>query len=135
MKKLTVRQFATVKRVAQNVNPLVVKKNKLYAKAQELEAEAKALEEEIEGHEAGIRSLTGGHISEDLVTKVVETTNKVDKDGNPIKVTKYLPTSLVEYNEEENCYYLDEPEELIVPVQVDTPHGSDFDVDSETLNA
>lgn len=135
MKKLTVRQFATVKRVAQNVNPLVVKKNKLYAKAQELEAEAKALEEEIEGHEAGIKSLTGGYISEDLVTKVVETTNKVDKDGNPIKVTKYLPTSLVEYNEEENCYYLNEPEELIVPVQVDAPYGSDFDVDSEILNA
>ena len=30
-KILSVRQFATVKRVAQNVNPLVVKKNKIAA--------------------------------------------------------------------------------------------------------
>ena len=51
MKTLTVRQFAGVKRIAQNVNPLVVKKNKIAAKIDELNAEYNALTEEIEGHE------------------------------------------------------------------------------------
>ena len=34
--------------------------------------------------------MTGGYTTEDLVEKVVETTNSVDKDGNPVKVTKYV---------------------------------------------
>ena len=104
MKTLTVRQFATVKRVAQNVNPLVVKKNKIAAKIDELNAEYNALTEEIEGHEMGIKALTGGCISEDLVTKKVEDTGKLDKDGKPIKVTKYEPREGVVFNEEANVY-------------------------------
>ena len=55
MNKLSVRQFATVKRVAQNVNPLVVKKNKIAAKINELNAEYNALVDEIAGHEMGIK--------------------------------------------------------------------------------
>ena len=47
-KTLTVRQFAGVKRIAQNVNPLVVKKNKIATKIDELNAEYNALTEEIE---------------------------------------------------------------------------------------
>ena len=73
-KILSVRQMATVKRVAQNVNPLVVKKNKIAAKISELNAEYNALVEEIEGHEMGIKALTGGLTSEDLVVKKVEDT-------------------------------------------------------------
>lgn len=112
-KTLTVRQFATVKRVAQNVNPLVVKKNKIAAKINELNAEYNALTEEIEGHEMGIKALTGGYISEDLVVKKVEDTGKVDKEGKPIKVTKYEPKEgVVVFNEEANVYeiHVDEPE-------------------------
>lgn len=112
MKTLTVRQMATVKRVAQNVNPLVVKKNKIAAKIDELNAEYNALNEEIEGHEMGIKALTGGYVSEDLVVKKVEDTGKVDKDGKPIKVTKYEPREgVVTFNEEANVYELhfDEP--------------------------
>lgn len=136
MKKLTVRQFATIKRVAQNVNPLVVKKNKLSAKVSELIGEIKALTDEINGHEAGVKALTGGYLSEELVTKVIETTDKVDKEGNPIKVTKYIPTDFVTFNEEENCYYIPETiAEPIETVQIEAPHfGSDFDLDSEILN-
>ena len=112
MRTLTIRQMATVKRVAQNVNPLVVKKNKIAAKISELNAEYNALTEEIEGHEMGIKSLTGGYVSEDLVVKKVEDTGKVDKDGKPIKVTKYEPKDgVVVFNEEANVYelHLDEP--------------------------
>ena len=123
MKTLSVRQFATVKRVAQNVNPLVVKKNKIAAKIDELNAEYNALTEEIEGHEMGIKALTGGLTSEDLVVKKVEDTGKVDKNGCPVKVTKYEPKEgVVMFNEETNVYeiHTEEPEiEDVVPEAVD----------------
>ena len=111
-KVLTVRQFAGVKRIAQNVNPLAVKKNRIAAKIDELNAEYNALTEEIEGHEMGVRALTGGLTSEDLVVKKVEDTGKVDKDGKPVKVTRYEPKAGVAvFNEEANVYeiHVEEP--------------------------
>ena len=122
-KTLTVRQFAGVKRIAQNVNPLVVKKNKIAAKIDELNAEYNALTEEIEGHEMGVKALTGGLTSEDLVIKKVEDTGKVDKDGKPIKVTKYEPKAgVVVFNEEANVYeiHIEEPTiDNVAPETVD----------------
>lgn len=123
MKTLTVRQFAGVKRIAQNVNPLVVKKNKIAAKIDELNAEYNALTEEIEGHEMGVKALTGGLTSEDLVVKKVEDTGKVDKEGRPIKVTKYEPKpGVVVFNEEANVYeiHVEEPTiDNVAPEAVD----------------
>lgn len=122
-KILTVRQFATVKRVAQNVNPLVVKRNKIAAEIDRLNAEYNAKTEEIEGHEMGIKALTGGLTSEDLVVKKVEDTGKVGKDGKPVKVTKYEPKAgVVVFNEEANVYeiHVEEPEvENVAPETVD----------------
>ena len=112
-KVLTVRQFAAIKRVAQNVNPLVVKKNKIAAKINELNEEYNALCNEIIGHEMGIKNLTGGLTSEDLITKRIEDTGKVDKDGRPIKTTKYEPKEgILTFNEEDNVYeiHIEEPE-------------------------
>lgn len=123
MKTLTVRQFAGVKRIAQNVNPLVAKKNKIAAKIDELNAEYNALIEEIEGHEMGVKALTDGLTSEDLVVKKVEDTGKVDKGGKHVKVTKYEPkTGIVVFNEESNMYeiHTEEPEvEDVAPEIVD----------------
>ena len=34
--------------------------------------------------------MTGGYTTEQLVDKVVDTTSSVDKDGNPVKITKYV---------------------------------------------
>lgn len=123
MKTISLRQMATIKRVAQNVNPLVVKKNKIAAKIDELNAEYNALAEEIEGHEMGIKALTSGLTSEDLVVKKVEDTGKVDKEGKPIKVTKYEPKAgVVVLNEEANVYeiHVEEPEiENVAPEVVD----------------
>ena len=105
VKTLTVRQFATVKRVAQNVNPLVVKRSKLFAKIEELNEEITAINEEVSGHEMGIKALTGGMTSEQLVNKLVEDTGKTDKDGKPIKVTKYEPKEgTVVFNAADNVY-------------------------------
>ena len=108
MKTLTVRQVAAIKRVAQNVNPLVVKKHKIAAKINELNAEYNALNEEIEGHEMGVRALTGGLMSEDLIVKKVEDTGKFDKDGKSIKATKYEPSNMLVFNPELNVYEIRE---------------------------
>ena len=123
MKKLTIRNFAAIKRIAQNVNPLVVKKNRMLAQAKKILLEVKEIEEEIKGYEAGVVALTGGYQSEALVTKVVENTGKVDKDNAPIKVTKYIPTNLVTFSEEENCYYIPDfkKEEDVETPQAETP--------------
>lgn len=108
MKTLTVRQMAAVKRVAMNVNPLVVKKNKLMDKICELRKEVESLNDEIMGHEMGIQALTGGLVSEDLLIKKVEVTDKVDKNGHPIKITKYEPSEIVTFNEELKVYEIKE---------------------------
>lgn len=123
MKKLTIRNFAAIKRIAQNVNPLVVKKNRMLAQAKKILLEVKEIEEEIKGYEAGVVALTDGYQSEALVTKVVENTGKVDKDNAPIKVTKYIPTNLVTFSEEENCYYIPDfkKEEDVETPQVEEP--------------
>lgn len=121
MKTLTLRQFASVKRIAQNVNPLVVKKNKVAAKISELNAEYNALIEEIEGHEMGVKALTGGLTSEDLVVKKVEDTGKVDKANKPIKVTKYEPKEdVVVFNKESNVYEIHIEEPIVEEVAPDT---------------
>lgn len=104
MKTISIRQMAAVKRVAQNVNFAVTKRNKIAEQISKLNEEYNALTEEIEGHEAGILKLTG-HTSEELVVKVVETTGKVDKEGRPIKVTKYEPREgVMVFNEATKVY-------------------------------
>ena len=71
----------------------------------------------------GVKALTGGLTSEDLVVKKVENTGKVDKDGKPVKVTKYEPKAgVVVFNEEANVYeiHIEEPEvETAAPEAVD----------------
>lgn len=110
MKTMTIRELAAVKRVAQNSNANVIKKNKLEAKIAELTEEYNNLVEAIEADEAGIIKRFG-HTSEELVEKVVSTTDKTDKDGNPIKVTKYIPREdILKFNEDKKVYEIIEPE-------------------------
>lgn len=105
IKSLSVRQFAAIKRVAQNVNPLVTKKTKILNKIEELNAEYNDLCNEIEGHEMGIKAITGGFSSEYLIIKKIEDTGKTDKNGNPIKITKYEPNDkVISYNADTNTY-------------------------------
>ena len=107
MKEITTRQMAMIKRIAMNVNPLVVKKNKLLAKIEELNTEIAEIEDTIYGNEIGIKNITGGLSSEILITKTVTDSGKVDKNGNPIKVTKYEPNpNRLQWNEEKKVYNL-----------------------------
>lgn len=89
-KKFSKFEIATIKRTAQNVNPMVAKKARLKEQIVALQEEYDQLSMMQEQYEASIRTMTGGYGTEDLVTKVVETTNAVDKAGRPIKITKYV---------------------------------------------
>lgn len=90
MKELSKFEIAAIKRTAQNVNAMVTKKTKLKEKIDALQAEYNQIEEAQEQFEAPIRKMTGGYGTEDLVVKVIEDTGKLDKDGKPIKPTKYF---------------------------------------------
>jgi hypothetical protein len=104
MKTISIRQLATIKRVAQNVSSLVIRKNKLTEQIKELSKECNDLINEIEGHEVGVKMLTG-HTSEELITRVVEDTGKMDRNGKPIKITKYEPKEgVLVFNEKEKVY-------------------------------
>ena len=67
MKTISVRQFASIKRIYMNVNPLIVKKNKLISKINELTVEIAQLNDEIEGNEMGIKTITDGLSSEEIL--------------------------------------------------------------------
>ena len=115
MKEITTRQMAMIKRIAMNVNPLVVKKNKLISKINDLTVEIAEINDAIEGNEMGIKTITGGLSSEVLITKTVTDSGKVDKNGNPIKVTKYEPnTEYVQWNEDKKVYTIIEDKEPVV---------------------
>lgn len=94
---------ASLKRTAQNVSPLVRRKQKLQAEIAEREEELKSIQIQLDTYDAPIKEATGGYSTEDLVVRTVEITDKVDKEGKPIKVTKW------------NLKY----PETIVPVETD----------------
>lgn len=89
MKEFSKFEIATIKRTAQSVASMVIKKNKIKAQLDELQAEYDQLAAIQEQYEAPIKTMTGGYTTEDLVERVVENTGKVDKEGRPIKQTKY----------------------------------------------
>lgn len=90
MRKFTKFEIATIKRTAQNVNPMVTKKAKIAKDILALKEEWDRLDTMQSQYEESIKTMTGGYTTEDLVVKVVEPTNSVDKNGNPIKITKYV---------------------------------------------
>lgn len=90
MKELSKFEIAAIKRTAQNVNAMVTKKTKLKEKIDALQAEYDQIEEAQEQFEAPIKKMTGGYGTEDLIMKMIEDTGKLDKDGKPIKLAKYV---------------------------------------------
>lgn len=95
--------IASLKRTAMNVSPLVRRKQKLLAEIAEREEELKSIQMQIETFETPIKEVTGGYGTEDLVVRTVEVTDKMDKDGKPIKITKWnlkFPETIVPVVEE-----------------------------------
>ena len=137
MKEITTRQMAMIKRIALNVNPLVVKKNKLISKINDLTVEIAEINDAIEGNEMGIKTITGGLSSEVLITKTVTDSGKVDKNGNPIKVTKYEPNpDIVKWDENKKVYIINNvAESAIEEASTYTSEENVDNTDNATENA
>lgn len=83
-KEFTKFELARLKRTAQNVEGFLKQKNKLEAKKAEIEAELANVNQQIELTDAPTVAMTGYH-TEDIIKKVVTSTDQVDKNGNVIK--------------------------------------------------
>ena len=136
MKEITTRQMAMIKRIAMNVNPLVVKKNKLISKINDLTVEIAEINDAIEGNEMGIKTITGGLSSEVLITKTVTDSGKVDKNGNPIKVTKYEPNpDIIKWDENKKVYIVNNVAESVIEEAPTYTSGESVDsTDNATEN-
>lgn len=88
-KRFTKFELARLKRTAQNVDQYIQKKNKLALKIAELQGEFDNLVKLIELTDGPTKAMTGGFGTEDIIRKVVTPTDKVDKNGNVIKVTTF----------------------------------------------
>ena len=79
---------ANLKRTAQMVSPMVREKVKLLADIEEKQNRVATLNAQIESLDSHIRQECGYGV-EQLITRKVIDTGKVDKDGKPVKVTKW----------------------------------------------
>lgn len=115
-KRISYSDFMAVKRTAQLVNPTIQKREAVRKKIENLAQEYNSYDAQVKAYEAGIRQVTGMRV-EQLVKKVTEPafnedgTPKTDKEGRPVKTTKYLPTSIVSYDKEHKQYVITVPDE------------------------
>ena len=141
-KRISCSQFMIVKNVAKAIDPVVRQKATIQAKINNIEEDYKKKEEEemaklkqrleegkakklealnaelqakdgqIEALESGVVKIIGFHVA-DLIKKIMEPNGKVDDKGNPIKVTKFLPTEGVKYDDSKKEYiiYYEETED------------------------
>jgi predicted transcriptional regulator len=133
-KRISYSQFQQVKSAAKMMDPNMRKIEALKKKIMPLVEEMKALHSLNNSLEEGIVRVIGIPVYQ-LVKKVIEPTGAVGKDGKPIKVTKYLPTDAVSYDEQKKQYVIQiaDDEETIVPPTTENVAGSDFDKDAEAL--
>ena len=131
-RKFSKFEIATIKRTAQSVNPMVSKKAKLKEQIDALQAEYDQLNTMQEQYEASIKTMTGGYGTEDLVDKVIETTSAVDKNGKPVKVTKYVlkyPETVIPVAAEEiDGMTASEVDDTAVVEEVETPKDAETPV-------
>ena len=131
-RKFSKFEIATIKRTAQSVNPMVSKKAKIKEQIDALQAEYDQLTTMKEQYEASIKTMTGGYGTEDLVDKVIETTSAVDKNGKPIKVTKYVlkyPETVIPVAAEEiEVMTAAEVDETAVVEEVEAPKDAETPV-------
>lgn len=89
MEKFTKFQKANLKRYAQIMDPLISKRNRVAAKIAELQREVEGYQEQIDMTDALVKGMTGGYSIEAIVRKVITPTDKLDKNGNVVKLTTF----------------------------------------------
>lgn len=87
-KTFSSREIAQIKRTAQNVAPLTVKRDKVLAKVKELYVELETLDAQIDAWETAVKAMTGGYTTNELVSRVVTETTK--EDGKTVKTTTFV---------------------------------------------
>lgn len=85
----TSRDAARWKKIAAICFEDETKREKLQKKIAELQAELDIVNSRIEMNQATVK-LDTGYTTNDLVTRIVETSSKVDKNGYPIKSVKWV---------------------------------------------
>lgn len=104
-KRISYSQFQQVKSAAKMMDPNMRKIEALKNKIMPLVAEMKSLQALNDSLEEGIVKVIGVPVYK-LVKKVIEPTGATGRDGKPIKVTKYLPTDIVSYDEQKKQYVI-----------------------------
>lgn len=124
-KEISYSQFQQVKSAAKMIDPNMRKIEALKKKIMPLVNEMKQLQAINDSLEAGIVSVIGYHVA-DLVKKVIEPTGAVGKDGKPIKVTKYLPTDIVTYDEQHKVYVIEIKDAPATEAPATSEEAADF---------
>lgn len=88
MKTFTTREIAQIKRTAQNVAPIVAKRERVYAKIKSLYTELEVLDTQIDAWETAVKAMTNGFTTNDLVDRVVNETTTAD--GKVVKTVTYV---------------------------------------------
>jgi hypothetical protein len=87
--KFTNRDAARWKKIAAICFEDSVKRDKLQKKIMELQEELDTVNARIEMNQATVK-LDTGYTTDDLIDRIVETSDKKDKNGYPVKNTKYV---------------------------------------------
>ena len=88
MKTFTTREIAQIKRTAQNVAPIVAKRERVYAKIKALYTELEVLDAQIDAWETAVKAMTNGFTTNDLVDRVVNETTTAE--GKVVKTVTYV---------------------------------------------
>lgn len=88
MKTFTTREIAQIKRTAQNVAPIVAKRDRVLAKVRALYTELEALNAQIDAWETAVKAMTNGFTTNDLVDRVVNETTTAE--GKVVKTVTYV---------------------------------------------
>lgn len=89
MEKFTKFQKANLKRYAQIMDPLINKRNKALEKIAKLKNEVDDYQKQLDMTDTLVKGMTGGYSIEAIVKKVITPTDKLDKNGNVIKITTF----------------------------------------------
>lgn len=123
-------EIARLKKFAQISDQYIQRKSKLIEKRDAIQAEIDSLQAMIDANDTPVRLITGGHGIEEIITKRIIPTDKLDKNGNIIKQTVFefkYPDTIVPPVIEETA---EEPTEAVMPEM-----GNDFDIDTERLDS
>lgn len=112
-KEFTAREKGMIKATAKTVYPMYDKLQKKAVEIEQLQLEYETLNNQIKNWEAGVKDLTGGHTSYDLVKREFVQTG-TDEKNRPIRKAVYS------FRDEEN----------IIPVECETEIPNDVILDN-----